>query len=387
MSILPPKLLETIRARADKHDRENSFPHDDLRDLAELGYLRMLVPRSFGGLGMSLPEATREQARLAGAAPATALAVNMHLVWTGVARLLHERGDTTLDFVLREAAEGEIFGFGISEPGNDLVLFGSMTTAEPSADGGYRFTGTKVFTSLSPVWTRLGIFGRDDSGAEPQLVHAFVERGCEGVEILDDWDTIGMRASQSNTTRLVGAYAPADRVFGQRPLGPSAHPLVFAIFANFLLLLASVYAGIAQRALELGVEAAKSRRSQRTGLTADQSPDTRWKLADAALALDGFMPQLEAVARDVDEGTDHGDQWFRALTGVRLRATETAKFVVEQAVRVSGGRSYRNGDELGRLLRDVLAGAFHPSNEDAVHSTVATALLGPLEQNSTGEDD
>jgi len=387
VSILPPKLLETIRSRADRHDRENSFPHDDLRDLAELGYLRMLVPASFGGLGMSLLEATREQARLAGAAPATALAVNMHLVWTGVAKLLHERGDSTLDFVLREAAEGEVFGFGISEPGNDLVLFGSTTTAEPSADGGYRFTGTKVFTSLSPVWTRLGIFGRDDSGAEPQLVHAFVERGCEGVEILDDWNTIGMRASQSNTTRLVGAYAPADRVFGQRPLGPSAHPLVFAIFANFLLLLSSVYAGVGQRALELGVEAAKARRSQRTGLTADQNPDTRWKLADAALALDGFMPQLEAVARDVDEGVDRGDQWFRALTGVRLRATETAKFVVEQAVRVAGGRSYRNGDELGRLMRDVLAGAFHPSNEDSVHSTVATALLGPLEQHPTGEDD
>lgn len=378
MWILDGDAIELMRSRAARHDRENSFPRDDLRDLAESGYLRMLVPESLGGLGLSLLEATREQSRLAGAAPATALAVNMHLVWTGVARLLHERGDTSLDYVLREAAEGEIFGFGISEPGNDLVLFGSSTSAVPAPDGGYTFTGTKVFTSLSPVWTRLGVFGRDDSGSEPQLVHAFLDRGVEGIEILDDWDTIGMRASQSNTTRLVGAHAPAARVFGHRPLGPSAHPLVFAIFANFLVLLSSVYVGVGQRALELGVDAARARRSQRTGLSADQDPDTRWKLADAAIALDGLLPQLESIARDVDEGADRGDQWFRALTGLKLRSTQTARFVVEQAVRVVGGRSYRNGDELGRLLRDVIAGAFHPSNEDSVHSTVATALLGPI---------
>lgn len=387
MTILSPELLETIRSRAERHDRENTFPHDDLRDLAEAGYLRMLVPQSFGGLGLSLLEATRQQSLLAGAAPATALAINMHLVWTGVARLLHLRGDSSLDFVLRDAAAGEVFGFGISEPGNDLVLFGSSTRAEPQPDGGYRFTGTKVFTSLSPAWTRLGVFGLDDSGHEPFLVHGFLERGTDGVEILDDWDTIGMRASQSNTTRLSGAFSPPEWVFGQRAPGPSAHPLVFAIFANFLLLIASVYAGIGIRALDLGVDAARARRSQRTGLTADQDPDTRWKLADAALALDGLIPHLEAVARDVDEGADRGEQWFRALTGVKLRSTQTARFIVEQAVRVAGGRSYRNGDELGRLLRDAIAGAFHPSNEDSVHSTVATALLGPISPPPTTGDE
>ncbi|MCW4386735.1 acyl-CoA/acyl-ACP dehydrogenase [Salinibacterium sp. SYSU T00001] len=385
--ILADDDLARFRSRAGALDRENAFPHDDLAELAASGYLRMLVPRELGGLGFGLQQAMREQSRLASAAPATALAVNMHLVWTGVARLLREQGDASLDYVLREAAEGEIFAFGISEPGNDLVLFDSATRAEPQTDGGYAFTGTKIFTSLSPAWTRLGVFGRDDSGPEPVLVHAFLERGTEGIEILDDWDTIGMRASQSNTTRLGGAKAPADRVFGHRPPGPVPHPLVFAIFANFLLLLSSVYAGLAQRGLELGVDAARSRRSARTGLTGDQHPETRWKLADAAIALDGLLPQLETLARDLDEGVDRGDQWFRALTGAKLRATETARYVVEQAVRVAGGRSYRAGDELGRLMRDVMAGAFHPSNEDSVHSTVAAALLGPIAAGSTGEDE
>ena len=379
-TIISDALLETIRARAEGHDRANTFPHQDLADLKAAGYLRALVPTELGGEGLSLLDTVREQSRLAGAAPATALAVNMHLIWLGVAKTLHDRGDFSLDFVLREAAAGEVFAFGISEPGNDLVLFGSATDARPDADGGYAFSGTKIFTSLSPVWTRLGVFGLDSESAdEPKLVHAFLDREADGVSILDDWDTLGMRASQSNTTKLKDARAPADRVFGRRDPGPSAGPLVFAIFANFEILLSAVYTGIGQRALELAVASASGRRSLKTGLTGDQDPDTRWKIADAAIAQDGIVPQLEALAGDVDGLVDHGAQWFRKLTGLKLRATQNARYVVDQAVRVAGGSSYSASSELGRLYRDVLAGGFHPSNEDSVHSTVASALLGPLE--------
>ena len=379
-SLLGDDLLGRIHARASDYDRDNAFPDADLKELASAGYLASLVPTQLGGAGLTLLEVTREQARLAGAAPATALAVNMHLIWTGIAKTLRDHGDNSLEYVLTEAAAGEIFGFGISEPGNDLVLFNSTTDARRQPDGGYAFTGTKIFTSLSPVWTRLGVFGLDTSDAEhPQLVHAFLDRNAPGVTILDDWDTVGMRATQSNTTRLHDAIAAPDRVFGFRDPGPSADPLVFAIFANFEILLSSVYAGIAQRALHLAVENASGRRSRKTGLTGAQNPDTRWKIADAAIACDGFVPQLEAIARDVDDVVDHGNQWFRKLTGLKLRATENARFVVDQAIRVSGGSSYFTTNELGRLYRDVLAGGFHPSNEDSVHQTVATALLGPLE--------
>ena len=378
--LLSDELLRRIHSRAADYDRRNEFPHEDLRELADAGYLAALVPQEFGGAGLSLEETVGQQMLLAAAAPATALAVNMHLIWTGVAKTLRERGDTTLDYVLAEAAAGEVFGFGISEPGNDLVLFGSNTDAQPLPDGGYAFTGTKVFTSLSGAWTKLGVFGLDStSPGEPRLVHAFLDHGIAGISVLDDWDTVGMRASQSNTTRLDGARAAPERVFGFRAPGPSTDPLVLAIFANFLILVSSVYTGIAERALNLAVDAATSRRSQRTGLTGDQNPDTRWKIADAAISHDGLLPQLQALANDVDNLVDHGQQWFRKLTGLKLRATQNARFVVDQAIRVSGGSSFYSSSELGRLYRDVVAGGFHPSNEDSVHQAVATALLGPLE--------
>jgi len=366
-------LLATIQSRAAGYDRENRFFTEDLDDLRAAGYL---APRS-------LLDTARDQRLLAAHAPATALGINMHHVWVGVARVLHDRGDTSLDWVLRDAEQGELFAFGNSEAGNDLVLWDSLTTAEP-VDGGFAFTGTKIFTSLAPAWTRLGVFGKQAEGPDgPRLVHGFLTRdsagaSVEGVETLDDWDTLGMRATSSNTTKLDHAVVPDALISRFLPVGPNADPFVFAIFANFLLLIGSVYAGIADRALELGVEAVKKRTSLKTGTTYDQDPDIRWRLADAALALDALRPDLETLASDVDGVANHGADWFRMLTGAKHRATETARYVVDQAMRVAGGGGYRSTSELARLQRDVLAGIYHPSDTESVHNTVATNLLGPI---------
>ena len=107
--VLPDSLLDRVRGRAAAYDRDNAFFHEDLGELAAAGYLKLFVPESDGGLGLGLAAAAQCQRRLATAAPATALAVNMHLVWTGVAQVLAARGDHSLDFVLQEAAAGEVF--------------------------------------------------------------------------------------------------------------------------------------------------------------------------------------------------------------------------------------------------------------------------------------
>ncbi|MDJ0459075.1 acyl-CoA dehydrogenase family protein [Arthrobacter sp. NQ7] len=380
--LLPDELLERIRARAAGYDRDNAFFHEDLQELAAAGYLKLFVPASDGGAGLGLEAAAQCQRRLATAAPATALAVNMHLVWTGVAHVLAARGDHSLGFVLEEAAQGEVFAFGNSEAGNDSVLFDSRTVAKPTGDGGYSFSGTKIFTSLSPAWTRLGIFGKDADARDGagELVHGFITRETPGYRILDDWDTLGMRASQSATTVLEGVEVPPDRIFRKLPVGPNADPLVFAIFACFESLLAAVYTGLGERALAVGVETAKRRTSFKNGgRSYAQDPDIRWKVADAAMAMDNLYPQLASVTADVDALADHGSQRFPKLVGLKVNATETARRVVDLAIRVSGGSSYFRGSELERLYRDVLAGMFHPSDDESAHNTVANAWLGPLE--------
>lgn len=380
-SVLPEVLIEAIRSRASGYDERNEFFQDDFDTLVAAGYLKAFVPEGDGGLGAGLADVVRLQRRLAQAAPATALAVNMHLVWTGVAKVLADRGDDSLGFVLEETAAGEVFSFGVSEAGNDAVLFDSVTEAAPQPDGGYSFTGTKVFTSLAPAWTRMGTFGKDTTGDEDQLVWGFIRRDRPGWRHLDDWNTLGMRASQSRTTVLEGATAPADRIVRRLPVGPNPDLLIFGIFSVFETLLAAIYTGIAERALVLAVDAAHRRRSHRNGGRAySQDPDIRWQIAELGMSVDAILPQLDAVARDIDGLVDRGSAWFRALSGLKHRATETAKTVVDGAMRVGGGGGYFRGSELERLYRDVLAGLYHPSDPESAHATVATNLLGPIEE-------
>ena len=377
--LLTDDLLTRFRERAAVHDRDNTFPGDDLAELAAAGYLAILAPAELGGGGLGLAEASALQQRLAGAAPATALAVNMHLVWTGVAKVLADRGVDALRFVQEGAVAGEVFAFGISEAGNDLVLFGSDTDAAPQPGGGYAFTGTKIFTSLAPVWTQLGLHGLDSTSEDaPKLVYAFVPRS-DAIVTRDDWDTLGMRGTQSRTTELHGAVAPPERIVRRIDPGPNPDPMVFGIFSVFELLLASVYTGIARRALDLAVETAGTRRSKKTGKAYGQDPDIRRRIAGMALAYDALPPQLASLSRDVDRLVDHGPRWFSLLAGVKHRAVTMAKSVVDDAVLVAGGSSYFSGSELSRLYRDVLAGMFHPSDPESAHSTVATAWLGPIQ--------
>ncbi|MET1051427.1 MAG: acyl-CoA dehydrogenase family protein [Mycetocola sp.] len=369
MTDLPDDLLERIRSRASGYDRDNRFFTEDLDELRSNGYLSP----------QSLTDAVTHQRTLARYAPATALGVNMHHVVVGVARVLHDRGDTSLDWILDDAANGELFAFGNSEAGNDEVMFNSRTAAVPGDDGSFSFTGRKIFTSLSPAWTRLGVFGRDDSDpANPTLVHGYLTRDTAGHRAIGSWNPLGMRATQSFTTELADARVPRERIARILPVGPSADPYIFGIFSNFLLLIGAVYAGIADRALELGVDAARRRTSmKRSGRSYADDPDIRWQLADAAIALDSVAPQLNTLAADVDAGVDHGSEWFRLLVGAKTRAVDVSRDVVETAIRVSGGGSYDADTELSRLYRDSLAGLFHPSDPESAHSTVATSLLGP----------
>ncbi len=173
---VPDDLLARIAARAPGYDADNAFLAEDLDELRQAGYLRIGVPIRDGGSGLGLRETAAVQRTLATAAPATALGLGMHQVWVQAARSVSARGGAFLQTVTDAAAADRLLAFGVSEPGNDAVLFDSLTTAEPDGVGGYRFTGTKVSTSLAPAWDLLSVFGKDTSGPEPRLVHGFAVR-------------------------------------------------------------------------------------------------------------------------------------------------------------------------------------------------------------------
>lgn len=386
--VLTEDLLERIGRRAAEYDRENRFFTQDLTELREIGYLNIAVPSSFGGLGLSLPEVISEQRRLAARAPATALALNMHIYWTGAAADVFHAGDSSANWILKKTVAGEIFASGHGELGNDTGLTNSLTRADPLPNGGYRFTGRKVFTSLSPVWTLLGVHGRDDSDpAHPKIVHAFIKRGAVGQRTVETWDALGLRATRSDDTVLEGAVAEPAHVLRVLPAGPPVDGYINSVMGWALPLICSIYVGIAERAFLLAVRGVTQRQSLALkGKTYAELGFIQGTVADAAIALEGILAHLERVAQDWADGVQHNGWWPAKLFAAKQHAVEVAKQVVDLALKIEGAGSLFKSNELERLYRDARAGAFHPPNTNAVYDVISRTYLGILGDSPSKEE-
>lgn len=379
-SVLTPDILGRCAERAAGYDRDNRFFQEDFDELKAAGYLLSSVPKSFGGAGLNLAEVCREQARLAYCAPATAIAVNMHLYWTGVASDLNRTGDHTLDWLLKEAAAGEVFAAGHGERGNDVPVLSSSSVAE-RVDGGYRFSGHKIFGSLAPVWTRLGIHAMDVSDpAHPKVVHAFMPRETDGYQIVETWDTLGMRATRSDDTILRGAVVPDRYIARVVPAGfAGADLFVLGIFAWAEPTFGHIYAAIAQRARDLAVAGVGQKTSVALGgRSMAWNPMIQHAVAEMDMELDAIGAQIARVAEDWSAGADHGGRWPAKLVSAKYRAVEGARRVVDIAMDVSGGTGMFKKNELERLYRDVRCGGFHPANSALAHEIVGKTALGVL---------
>jgi alkylation response protein AidB-like acyl-CoA dehydrogenase len=119
-SVLTESLLARCRERAPQYDRDNTFCQEDFDELKAAGYLKMALPTEHGGAGFNLAQVARETRQLARYAPATALCINMHNYWVGVAADLLRGGDRSCEWILRDAAAGEVFAAGHAEHGNDI---------------------------------------------------------------------------------------------------------------------------------------------------------------------------------------------------------------------------------------------------------------------------
>ncbi|MCH7824734.1 MAG: acyl-CoA/acyl-ACP dehydrogenase, partial [Acidobacteria bacterium] len=243
-------MLARFAERAAEYDRQNRFCQEDFDELKEAGYLLMAVPEEFGGYGMDLAQVAAQTRKLAYYAPATALCTNMHNYWVGLVADISGGGDKTIDWLLEEAGNGEVFAAGHAESGNDLPVLLSTTQAEP-VDGGYKFTGRKAFGSLTPVWTRLGMHGMDTSDPDnPKIVHAFMKRADDNYEIRETWDVMGMRATRSDDTILNGVFVPDSHIARIVPAGAAGlDQFVLGIFAWGLINFGNIYYSIAKRAL------------------------------------------------------------------------------------------------------------------------------------------
>ena len=373
--VLTNDMLQGFTKRVGLYDRENRFFQEDFELLRSAGYLTLNVPEELGGRGYTLAQTARVQRRLAYHAPATALGINMHVYWVGVAADLWRAGDKSLEWMLREAMAGEVFAAGHSERGNDLPVLLSTAKAEKVA-GGFKFTGHKMFGSLAPVWTHYGLHGLwADAEGGPKIVHGFLPRDAKGYKIVETWDTLGMRATRSDDVVLEGAVVPDKYIARILPAG-GVDMFVLAIFAWALLGFGNIYYGMSQRAADLAAAAVKSKKAIAVTRTMAYHPEVQHAIAQLMLALDPVGPHLEQVARDWSEGVDHGATWPSKIVSAKHHAVEACWKIVDIAMELSGGAGMFRGNELERLFRDARCGRFHPANPALVHEIVAKTALG-----------
>ena len=245
------------------------------------------MPEDLGGLGLNLAELGDEQRRMARYSPATALSTGMHHYWVGLASDLRRLGRPEANPIIGYVLDGEILASGHAEVGNDIPVALSTTSAR-RVEGGWRITGRKMFGSLGPHWDRLGFHAMNTGDATgPVVVHGFVPRDVAGLTTVANWDAQGMRATESHDTVLEDVFVADADVLCVVAAGPPTHPAVAMMLVWALTLIANVYVGIAERALEIAVEQA----AQRTSIaiprrTVAHHPLVQHQVADMYLALD-----------------------------------------------------------------------------------------------------
>jgi alkylation response protein AidB-like acyl-CoA dehydrogenase len=375
--LLADDMLERFEERAPVYDRENRFFQEDFDELKASGYLNAPLPTDLGGFGLNLAQVNQLQRRLAYRAPATALGVNMHLYWVGLAADLRRMEAPGGEWILRAAANGEVLAAGHGEAGNDFPLLASSAQAE-RIEGGWAITGHKIFGSLSPVWTYLGLHAMDTSDpTAPQVVHGFLHRGASDYRIEETWDVLGMRATASQDTILDRAFIPDQDVALVCPMGfAGAGPFHVALFAWAMMGFGAVYLSVAKRAYDEVVARLPQRSSVALSRSMAYHPEAQHRVAEMRIALEAAEAHLDRICDDWSQGVDHGPDWVVKIVACKHDVVTRARAVVDTALDVSGGAGIFKRTRLEQLVRDSRLGPIHPGNPMLTHELVGKLSLG-----------
>jgi alkylation response protein AidB-like acyl-CoA dehydrogenase len=212
--------------------------------------------------------------------------------------------------------------------------------------------------------------------ANPKIVHGFLPRSAEGYEIIETWDTLGMRATQSHDTVLDKAFVSDENIVLVCPAGFAGAGLFqVAIFAWALMGFATVYNGAARRAFDITIDRMPKRTSVALTRSMAHHPEVQHNVSEMRIALDANEALLDKVVSDWANGVPHAD-WPVRIVGARHFIINHAYDVVDRAMDLSGGSAVFKGNRLEQIFRDVRMGRFHPGNTMLAHELVAKLCLG-----------
>jgi alkylation response protein AidB-like acyl-CoA dehydrogenase len=361
---LAAKHADTFAERAAEYDREGKFPFENYAEMKESGYTAMPVPADCNGGGADLLDICIAQNRLAQGCGATTLAVNMHFGLPFVMTDLIALGEDGPKELLTKVADEQLIVFGaITDPQVDsykgITGMGYTTVKAVREGSGFRINGHKGFGTNSPIGDLFGCSAVYDDPDQGEIGLIFVlPIDTEGLVCLNDWDTMGMRASQSHSWRLENVFVEEDHVF--------KHDLwewdkyARGLWAWHGGTFGSVYLGIAKAARDFAINQTRDRTRLPFKHPESYYPGHQFLAAEMDIALHaGWAWQLKIAERLIDINNRDDDTIVEAVS-MQYFCMRAAMDVVNKAIDMVGGSALARRLPLERYYRDVRAGPMHP---------------------------
>ncbi len=360
-------------ATAAEHDREGTFPIENVTAMKKSGFSAAGVPVEFGGMGVtSVHDCIVALNRLGRGEASTPLAYTMHLSRTlSTARTLrlaiasgNQARRRRSEEMLKKIGAGELFiTVANSERGADVRTSKTLAT---KTDGGWLFNGTKTFATGSPAADVLAVRARyiNESGEERMgATIAPIDR--PGVKIMNNWDGLGMRASGSHDVVFTDYFVSDEEFDDTGKYGEFNAPFL-ALGTNSSMGLSSIFLGIAETAHELAISAINRRDGSLYPMNQTTIAENEIDLAAARGILsrgaqyydEFYQTGVEFPVGEIDNSPETAFKMIKNGACTKKFVMETAATIVDRCVTLYGGGAYVSDNPMAKLYRDVRAGQF-----------------------------
>ena len=359
---LAHKLGKDFAERAAQYDEMDSFVYENYEDLKRFRVFSAMIPRELGGGGISHSQMS-DFLRIIGSydgSTALALSMHQHLIAANVWKYLHGKGG---EAILRKVADQQLI----------LVSTGARDWLESNGElikveGGYELTANKVFASQSAVGDMLITSARYQDPEEGNLVFHFpVPISAKGVNVIDNWKTLGMRGTGSHTVQLDKVFVPESAIALKRQQG-ELNQSWNVVLTVAMPLIMSAYVGIAEKAAQMAIDKSKSSKNRK-----DQLPYTLGELHNQLTLAQVMLKDMVSITNNFDFVPSYkkGNDILTRKTLVAKAAINT----VNKAMEIVGGQSFFRVFGIERLFRDVQASSFHPLPEKDQHRFTGNFIL------------
>ncbi|WP_354680298.1 acyl-CoA dehydrogenase family protein [Macrococcoides caseolyticum] len=361
---------EWIEKTAAEADKKGVLNNQLIDWLIKHEYHMLTLPLEHGGSGCNIKELIIIQSLLAFYDESTALSIGWHLGVVGeVFELKLWPEEMMLQFA-HDIRNGAITNRIVSESEmGSPTRGGRPSTQAVRAGDKYVINGTKTFASMSHRLTHM-LVGAYDTEASAMGFY-YVPADSAGIEIVDTWDTLGMRATASHDV-IFNDVKINERNRVEINKEKHANP--------WLMHIPAVYLGLAQRALDEAVKFSKTYQPNSLQMTISELPHIQDKLAKMEMLM---MQSRHFIYHACDmhlEGkTEHLGLTFQLSKHIIVN---NGLEIIDLAMRVLGAKSLERTRILERILRSMRAGLHNPPMDDAVERNIVTQLLKTHEINA-----